>query len=47
LNFVRPMIFQTYHTSSETAQTIDPAALDLTKQLILEIVRVVGQMVKN
>jgi hypothetical protein len=47
LNFVRPMIFQTYHTSSDTAQTIDPAALDLTKQLILEIVRVVGQMVKN
>ena len=47
LNFIRPVIFQTYHTSGDTAQTIDPAALDMTKRLMLETVRVVGQMVKH
>jgi Zn-dependent M28 family amino/carboxypeptidase len=47
LNFIRPTIFRTYHTSGDTAQTIDPAALDMTKRLMLETVRVVGQMIKR
>jgi Zn-dependent M28 family amino/carboxypeptidase len=47
LNFIRPMIFQMYHTSGDTAQSIDPATLDMTKRLILETVRVVDQMVRH
>jgi hypothetical protein len=47
LNFVRPTIFQTYHTSGDAPDTLDPAALELTIRLMLETVRVVGQMVKR
>jgi len=47
LNFIRPTIFQTYHTSGDTAQTIDRAALNMTTRLMLETVRVVGQMIKK
>jgi hypothetical protein len=47
LNFIRPKIFKTYHTSGDIAQTIDPAALDMTKRLMLETVCVVGQMVEH
>ncbi|MBL6931772.1 MAG: M28 family peptidase [Rhodospirillales bacterium] len=47
LNFIRPTIFQTYHTSGDGPQTVDPPALELTTRLMLETIRVVGEMVKE
>lgn len=47
LNFVRPTIFQTYHTSADGPETVQPAALEMTTQLMLETVRVVDQMIKS
>lgn len=47
LNFVRPAIFRTYHTSGDGPETIDPAALDMTTRLMIETVRVVDQMVRQ
>jgi len=47
LNFIRPAIFRTYHTSGDGPETVEPDALEMTKRLMLETVRVVGEMVKQ
>ena len=47
LNFIRPTIFQTYHTSGDGPDTVEAAALEMTTRLMLETVRVVGEMVKQ
>jgi len=39
LNFIRPVIFQTYHTSGDGPETVQPAALEMTTRLMLETVR--------
>ncbi len=46
LNFIRPAIFQTYHTSGDGPETIEPAALEMTTRLMLETIRVVGEKIK-
>lgn len=43
LNFVRPTIFRTYHTSGDGPETIQPVALDMTTRLMVETVRVADQ----
>lgn len=47
LNFVRPTIFRTYHTSGDGPEIIQSDALNMTTRLMLETVRVVGEMVKQ
>ncbi len=47
LNFVRPTIFQTYHTSGDGPETIEQSALEMTTRLMLETIRVVGETVKQ
>ena len=47
LNFIRPTIFQTYHTSGDEPATLDTAALDMTTRLMIETVRVVDAMVRQ
>ncbi len=47
LNFIRPTIFQTYHASGDGPETIEPEALEMTKQLMLETIRVVGGIVEQ
>ncbi len=36
--FLRPAIFRTYHTVSDTLETIDPAALNITAQFMVAMV---------
>ncbi len=43
LNFIRPVIFQTYHTSGDGPETVQSAALEMTTRLMLETVRVMNQ----
>jgi len=43
LNFVRPTIFRTYHTSGDGPETVQPAALEMMTRLMVETVRVVDQ----
>jgi len=43
LNFIRPTIFQTYHTSGDGPQTVQPAALEMTARLMVETVRTFEQ----
>ncbi|MHA1598217.1 MAG: M28 family metallopeptidase [Alphaproteobacteria bacterium] len=40
INFLRPVIFRTYHTPNDKPDTIEPAALDMTTRLMVETVRV-------
>ncbi len=43
LNFIRPVIFQTYHTSGDGPETVQSAALEMTTRLMLETVRVMDR----
>ncbi|MBT3237986.1 MAG: M28 family peptidase [Rhodospirillaceae bacterium] len=40
IKFLRPMIFQTYHTPGDHPDTIKPAALAMTARLMVETVRI-------
>lgn len=40
IKFLRPAIFQTYHTSADRPDRIQPAALEMTARLMVEAVRV-------
>jgi len=45
LNFFRPAIFRTYHTSADKFETVSAEAVDMTAKLVTEIVRVVDAAV--
>lgn len=44
IKFLRPVIFQTYHTSGDRPDGIEPAALEMTARLMAETVRVLDRI---
>ena len=47
LNFIRPTIFQTYHTSGDKPETVQADTLEMATRLMVETVRLVDEMVKG
>ncbi len=43
LNFMRPIIFRTYHTLEDIAETIDPVAIELTTGLMVDTANILDR----